>query len=103
MDMVDLAKQNDGVKYVLVSTDIFSRFAYCQPIKRENWGKGGIRIPKCNYCKMLNILLIFGRRVITMGLGNLYLFIELGMKMICLFLHNDKTDKRQGFDNIHYL
>ena len=33
-----------------------------------------------------------------MGLGNLYLFIELGMKMVCLFFYNDKTDKRQGFD-----
>ena len=27
MDMVDLAKQNDGVKYVLAAKDIFSRFA----------------------------------------------------------------------------
>ena len=33
MDMVDLAKQNDGVKYVQVAIDIFSRFAHCQPIK----------------------------------------------------------------------
>ena len=33
MDMVDLSKQNDGVKYVLVAIDIFSRFAHCQPIK----------------------------------------------------------------------
>ena len=35
MDMVDLAKQNDGVKYVLVAIDIFSRFAHCQPIKTK--------------------------------------------------------------------
>ena len=35
MDIVDLAKQNDGVKYVLVSIDVFSRFAYCQPIKSK--------------------------------------------------------------------
>ena len=35
MDMVDLAKQNDGVKYVLVAKDIFSRFAHCQPIKTK--------------------------------------------------------------------
>ena len=35
MDMVDLAKQNDGVKYVLVAIDIFSRFAHCQPIKSK--------------------------------------------------------------------
>ena len=27
MDMVDLAKQNDCVKFVLNATDIFSRFA----------------------------------------------------------------------------
>ena len=35
MDMVDLAKQNDGVKYVLVAIDIFYRFAHCQPIKTK--------------------------------------------------------------------
>ena len=35
MDMVDLAKQNEGVKYVLVAIDIFSRFAHCQPIKTK--------------------------------------------------------------------
>ena len=35
MDMVDLAKQNDGVKYVLVSIDVFSRFAHCQPLKSK--------------------------------------------------------------------
>ena len=35
MDMVDLAKQNDGVKYVLVAIDIFSCFANCQPIKTK--------------------------------------------------------------------
>ena len=35
MDMVDLAKQNDGVKYVLASIDVFSRFAHCQPIKNK--------------------------------------------------------------------
>ena len=35
IDMVDLAKQNDGVKYVLVAIDIFSRFAHCQPIKAK--------------------------------------------------------------------
>ena len=35
MDMVDLAKQNDGVKYVLVCVDIFSRYAHRQPTKRK--------------------------------------------------------------------
>ena len=35
MDMVDLAKQNDGVKYVLVATDIFSRFAHGQPVNSK--------------------------------------------------------------------
>lgn len=35
MDMVDLAKQNDGCKYVLVTIDIFSRFAHCHPIKSK--------------------------------------------------------------------
>ena len=33
MDMVDLAKQNDSVKCVVVSIDIFSCFAHFQPIK----------------------------------------------------------------------
>ena len=35
MDMVDLSKQNDGVKYFLVAIDIFSLFAHCQPIKTK--------------------------------------------------------------------
>ena len=35
MDMVDLSKQKDGVKYVLVAIDIFSRFAHYQPIKTK--------------------------------------------------------------------
>ncbi|MCG8078618.1 MAG: DDE-type integrase/transposase/recombinase [Candidatus Thiodiazotropha taylori] len=33
MDMVDLAKQNDGYQYVLVAIDIFSRYAHAQPVK----------------------------------------------------------------------
>ena len=36
----------------------------------------------------------FWLTVITVGLGNLYLFIKLGMKMDLLFFYNDKTDKR---------
>ena len=43
MDMVDLAKQNDGVKYVLVAIDIFSRFAHCQPIKTKKKAKMSYR------------------------------------------------------------
>ncbi|MCG8048995.1 MAG: DDE-type integrase/transposase/recombinase [Candidatus Thiodiazotropha endolucinida] len=35
MDMVDLAKQNDGYQYVVVAIDIFSRFAHCQPVKSK--------------------------------------------------------------------
>ena len=35
MDMVDLAKQNYGIKYVLVCVDIFSRYAHCQQINRK--------------------------------------------------------------------
>ena len=42
MDMVDLAKRNDGYQFVLVAIDIFSRFAHCQPIK----SKKGIDITK---------------------------------------------------------
>jgi hypothetical protein len=38
MDMVDLAKHNDGYKYVLMVIDIFSRFAYCEPIKTKKGG-----------------------------------------------------------------
>ena len=33
MDMVDVAKQNDGDKYVLAVVDIFSRFALCLLVK----------------------------------------------------------------------
>ena len=36
MDMVSLAKQNDGYRYVLVAVDVFSRFAYCQPIQSKS-------------------------------------------------------------------
>ena len=35
MDMVDLSKQNDGYKYVLVAIDVFSRFAHVQPVKSK--------------------------------------------------------------------
>ena len=33
MDMVDIAKQNDRVKYVLVAMDIFSRLLTVIPLK----------------------------------------------------------------------
>ena len=35
MDMVDVAKHNDGYKYVIVCIDIFSRFCLCRPIKSK--------------------------------------------------------------------
>ena len=35
MDMTSLSKQNEGYKYVLVAIDIFSRFAYGQPIQSK--------------------------------------------------------------------
>ena len=35
MDMVYIAKQNDGDKYVLAVIDIFSRFAHCLPVKSK--------------------------------------------------------------------
>ena len=35
MDMVDIAKPNGGVKYVLVAIYIFSLFALCRPIKSK--------------------------------------------------------------------
>jgi hypothetical protein len=35
MDMVDLSKDNDGNKYVLVTIDIFSRYAHVQSIKSK--------------------------------------------------------------------
>ncbi|XP_060557374.1 uncharacterized protein LOC132717822 [Ruditapes philippinarum] len=35
IDMVDLADKNDGYKYLLVAIDIFSRFAFCQAMKRK--------------------------------------------------------------------
>lgn len=36
MDMVSLAKQNDNYKYVLVAIDVFSRFAFCQPVRSKS-------------------------------------------------------------------
>ena len=35
MDMVDHAKQNDSYQYLLVSINIFSRFARCVPLKTK--------------------------------------------------------------------
>ena len=35
IDMVDLAKQNDGYQYLLVCINIFSRFARCVPLKTK--------------------------------------------------------------------
>ena len=35
MDMVDLAKQNDGYQYIVVCINIFSRFARCVPLKTK--------------------------------------------------------------------
>ena len=39
MDIVDIAKRNDGYQYVLVAIDIFSRFAQCQAIKSKKRGR----------------------------------------------------------------
>ena len=35
MDMVSLSKHNDGVKYVLVAIDIFSRYTWMRPLKSK--------------------------------------------------------------------
>ena len=35
MDMTQLAKENDGVQYVLLAVDIFSRFVKVQPLKTK--------------------------------------------------------------------
>lgn len=35
MDMVSLSKHNDGVKYVLVTIDIFSRYSWMRPLKTK--------------------------------------------------------------------
>ncbi len=49
MDMVELSSENDGYKYVLVSIDIFSRFARCYPVKSK---KG----TECEKCTTANIV-----------------------------------------------
>jgi len=36
MDMKDLADDNDGFKYVLVAIDIFSRYAWCVPVRSKS-------------------------------------------------------------------
>ena len=35
IDMVNLAGENDGYKYILVAVDIFSRFAHCEAIQNK--------------------------------------------------------------------
>ena len=35
MDMVNLQKHNEGVKYILIAIDVFSRFLYAQPVKSK--------------------------------------------------------------------
>jgi len=35
MDMKDLASDNDGYKYVLIAIDVFSRYAFCAPVKSK--------------------------------------------------------------------
>ncbi len=35
MDMSNISKDNDGVKYVLVMIDIFSRYLWCRPLKTK--------------------------------------------------------------------
>ncbi len=35
MDMSNISKYNDGVKYVLVMIDIFSRYLWCQSLKNK--------------------------------------------------------------------
>ena len=36
IDMTELADSNDGYKYLLVGVDLFSRFAYCVPMKTKH-------------------------------------------------------------------
>ncbi len=42
MDMQNVAKENSGVRYVLVMIDIFSRKLWCQPLKDET-GKSVVK------------------------------------------------------------
>ena len=35
MDMANLRKRNEGVKYILIVIDVFSRFLYAQPVKSK--------------------------------------------------------------------
>jgi len=36
MDMVNLNKHNDQFRYVLVAIDVFSRYVWCEPIRRKS-------------------------------------------------------------------
>ena len=38
-DLSQLSKDNDGVKYLLVAIDVFSRFVWCQPLKTKEGGE----------------------------------------------------------------
>ena len=35
MDMANLQKHNEGVKYILIAIDVFSRFLYAQPVQSK--------------------------------------------------------------------
>ena len=35
MDMANLRKRNEGVKYILIVIDVFSHFLYAQPVKSK--------------------------------------------------------------------
>ena len=35
IDMIDYAKENNGIKYVMVAIDIFSRYAWAQPLENK--------------------------------------------------------------------
>jgi hypothetical protein len=35
VDMQPLSKDNDGIKYLLVAIDVFSRYAWVEPLKNK--------------------------------------------------------------------
>lgn len=57
MDMQNVSKENDGVRYILVMIDIFSRKLWCQPLK-DKTGKSVV--------KAMTAIFAEGRQPLTM-------------------------------------
>ena len=69
MDMVDIAKSNDGGKNVLVAIDIFSRLPHCRPIKSKKGEDEPEIFPALNFkIKGVNFCCFHTGKVVITGI-----------------------------------